>query len=102
MLRFTLSAFLLNLLVSHASLEADTILAAIAAFLVIIGLWTPIAGALAALVLVWSAISNHEVWPCVLTAPIGIALSLVGPGAVSVDAIRFGRKRLIFDDRRRD
>lgn len=100
MLRFTLCAFLLNLLFSRGSLAVDTILAAIAALLVTIGLWTPIAGALAALSLVWNGISHHEVWPCVLAAPIGIALSLVGPGAVSVDAFRFGRKRVIFDDRR--
>lgn len=100
MLRFTLCAFLLNLLFNRASLAVDTILAAIAALLVIIGLWTPIAGVLAALSLVWNGVFNHEVWPCVLSAPIGIALSLVGPGAYSLDAYRFGRKRVIFDDRR--
>jgi uncharacterized membrane protein YphA (DoxX/SURF4 family) len=98
--RFTLCAFLLNFLFSRPSLRIDTVLAAIAAVLVSIGLWTPIAGVLAALCLVWNAISNQEMWPCVLAAPIGIALALVGPGAISVDAYRFGRKRVIFDDRR--
>lgn len=100
MLRFTLCAFLLKLLYSRASLAVDTILAAIASLLVILGLWTPFAGVIAALSLVWNGISNHDVWPCILAAPIGIALSLVGPGAFSLDGYRFGRKRVIFDDRR--
>jgi pilus assembly protein TadC len=99
-LRFTLCAFLLNLLFSHTSLEIDTVLAALAALLVTIGFLTPIAGVLAALSFVWNGIVNHCVWPCVLAAPIGLAISLVGPGAFSLDAYRFGRKRVIFDDRR--
>lgn len=76
-------------------------LAAIVAVLVTIGLWTPIAGALAAVCLIWNAVSNHHAWPCLLAAPIGIALSLVGPGAFSLDAYRYGRKRVIFDDSRK-
>ena len=100
MLRFTLCAFLVKLLVSRSTLAVDTILAAVAALLVTIGLWTPIAGALAALALVWNGVFHHDVWPCVLAAPIGIALALVGPGAVSLDSYRFGRKRVIFDDSR--
>lgn len=100
LLRFTLSAFLLNLLVRRASPGVDTILAALAAPLVTIGLWTPVGGVLAAVSLLWNGLASDGTWPAVLAAPVGIALSLVGPGAVSLDAHRFGRKRVIFDDRR--
>lgn len=101
LLRLTLCAFLLDLLFTGNSGTIDRSLAAIAAVFVTIGLWTPMAGMLAALCLLWSAISNHHVWPCLLAAPIGVALSLVGPGAFSLDAYRYGRKRVIFDDRRK-
>jgi hypothetical protein len=97
-LRLTLCGFLLNSLYSRASFDAETVLAAIAAVLTFIGLWTPVAGLLATVALVWSGPSGGGVW-CVLAAPTGIALSLIGPGAVSVDAYLFGRKRVIFDDR---
>lgn len=68
-----------NLLLTGDSVTIDRALAAIAALLVTLGFWTPIAGVFAALCLIWSAVSNNHVWPCLLAAPIGIALSLVGP-----------------------
>jgi uncharacterized membrane protein YphA (DoxX/SURF4 family) len=98
LLRLTLCAFLLDLLLVGDSFTIAGTLSAIAAFLVTIGFLTPIAGVLAGLCLIWNAVSNHHVWPCLLAAPIGIALSLVGPGAFSLDAYRYGRKRVIFDD----
>ena len=101
LLRLTLSAFLLDLLLTSNSVTIDRSLGAIAAVVVTIGLWTPIAGALAAFCLLWNAVSHHHLWPCVFAAPIGIALSLVGPGAFSLDAYRYGRKRVMFDDSRK-
>ena len=100
LLRLTLCAFLLNLLLTEDPVPIERGLAALAALLITIGLWTPIAGVLAASCLVWNAASHHRVWPCLLAAPIGIALSLVGPGAFSLDAYRYGRKRVFFDDSR--
>jgi uncharacterized membrane protein YphA (DoxX/SURF4 family) len=101
LLRLTLAAFLLDSFLTGNSLTMDRGLAAVAALVIAIGLWTPIAGVLTAFFLLWNGFSNHHVWPCLLAAPIGVALSLVGPGAFSLDAYRYGRKRVIFDDTRR-
>jgi len=101
LLRLTLCAFLLDFLFRSGSVTIDRGLAAIAAVFVTLGLWIPMAGMLAAFCLLWNAISGHHPWPCLLAAPIGVALSLIGPGAFSLDAYRYGRKRVIFDDSRK-
>jgi uncharacterized membrane protein YphA (DoxX/SURF4 family) len=50
---------------------------------------------LAALAL-WSVVSaDGDPWTQVLLAAMAIALALLGPGAWSIDARLFGRKRLI-------
>ena len=71
------------------------ILGIIAAALLLAGLWTPIAGALAALVELLG-IASHigDPWTYVLLATFGICLALLGPGAWSVDAYLFGWKRI--------
>ena len=72
-----------------------TIAAAGAGALLFAGLWTPVAGVLVALLELWIALSTPgEFWPCVLSSAIALALSLVGPGAWSVDAVAYGRKRI--------
>lgn len=64
------------------------------------GLWTPIAGALAAASGVWSAfVHPGDPLARVLLATIGAALALVGPGAWSIDARLFGWKRIDVRDR---
>jgi len=68
--------------------------------LLILGLWTPIAGALAALEALWSAFSFGHQWQWVLLAALAGALALIGPGAWSVDARLFGWKRLEIRDRK--
>jgi len=97
LLRLTLSAILLDMLFTGNLLTLDRSIAAVAALLITIGLWTPLTGVLAAFRLLWNGTSNHHVWPCLLAAPIGVALSLVGRGAFSLEAYRYGRKRVIFD-----
>ena len=67
--------------------------------LLLVGLWTPVAGALAAIVKVWiafSLFSSHsgDPWIAVLQAVLGAVLAMVGPGAWSIDARLFGRKRI--------
>jgi len=63
--------------------------------LLIAGLWTPIAGAVLLILGLWGAFVLHEnPYPDVLLAAIGAALSLLGPGAWSVDARLFGWKRI--------
>ena len=70
-------------------------LAAICSALLIIGLWTPIAG----LFLAVSELSLLLLPSCngsmhLVLAALGAALAMIGPGAWSVDARLFGRKRI--------
>jgi putative oxidoreductase len=66
-----------------------------AAFLLLIGLWTPVAGALIAVVELGLAVSHPaERWMYVHFAVMGAALAMLGPGGCSVDARLFGRKHI--------
>jgi putative oxidoreductase len=70
-----------------------------AGILLLVGLWTPVAGALVAIVTVWIAFSRYfshsgDPWIPIIEAALGAALAMVGPGAWSVDARLFGRKRI--------
>jgi len=69
--------------------------AAGAAALLLAGLWTPIAGILMALAEVGLAFSvPGDPWMHILLAALGVSLAMLGPGAWSVDARLFGRKRI--------
>jgi uncharacterized membrane protein YphA (DoxX/SURF4 family) len=66
-----------------------------AGFLLIIGLWTPIAGTVVAFFEVSRIISQHgDLWTNVLLAGLGASLALIGPGHWSLDARLFGWKRI--------
>jgi uncharacterized membrane protein YphA (DoxX/SURF4 family) len=66
-----------------------------AGFLLIIGLWTPIAGTIVAFFEVWRIIAQHgDLWTNVLLAGLGASLALIGPGHWSLDARLFGWKRI--------
>jgi uncharacterized membrane protein YphA (DoxX/SURF4 family) len=80
------------------------IIGAGAGILLLIGLWTPVAGVLAAIVKVWVAfwlILSHsgDPWMPLAEAVLGAVLAMVGPGAWSIDARRFGRKRIEMPER---
>jgi putative oxidoreductase len=71
------------------------LVAAAAAALVLVGFWTPVAGGLLAVAELCLAFS-HTGDPSIhiLLGALGAALAMLGPGALSVDARLFGRKRI--------
>ena len=71
------------------------VLAAGAGLLLLAGLWTPIAGALVAMIYIWDIFSHPgDPWTNILLVTLCAALALLGPGAWSVDARLFGWKRI--------
>ena len=76
------------------------IVAMIAGVFLIAGLWTPVSGSALALVQMWSLLMRRgDPWASILLGTLGAALALLGPGAWSVDARRFGWKRMDIRDR---
>jgi hypothetical protein len=66
-----------------------------AAILLLIGLWTPLAGALIAVAELGLAVLHPaQPWMYVHFAAMGAALAMLGPGGCSLDARLFGRKRI--------
>ena len=63
--------------------------------LLLAGLWTPIVALILAVLLLWSGISRRpaDALPFILTA-IALSTAMLGPGAWSLDALIFGRKRI--------
>lgn len=71
------------------------IIAAIAAIFLLIGLWTPLACTLVTLTELGIVLrGTDQLRSVILLAAIAIAITILGPGAQSIDAILFGRKRL--------
>jgi hypothetical protein len=63
--------------------------------LLIPGLWTPLVGALVALLEILQIMTiGGDRWATVLLGTIGCALAMLGPGLWSVDARLFGWKRV--------
>jgi len=74
-----------------------------AGILLLVGLWTPVAGTLAAIVEVSIVFSRYfsdfgDPWIAIIQAVLGAVLAMVGPGAWSIDARLFGRKRIDMPD----
>ena len=81
--------------VSAAIAEVFEVGAAIAGIFLLVGLWSPIASVVIALSEMGIALTSaDQMQATILLATIGIALAFLGPGALSVDARLFGRKRL--------
>jgi uncharacterized membrane protein YphA (DoxX/SURF4 family) len=71
--------------------------AAIAGIFLVSGLFTPVAGAIIAVAQAWIAFSpavaiDSERWMRLFVAAAAASVAMLGPGAWSVDARRFGRK----------
>ena len=63
--------------------------------LLLVGLWTPMAGVLVIVVELWSMLSRTgDLRNCIVLATFGAALAVLGPGVRSIDARLFGRKRI--------
>ena len=86
-----------------APLHTGGILELAAAFFalpLLLGLWTPVAGVLMTLVeLCLALLHTTDPWMNVRLATLGAALAMLGPGAWSVDAHVFGRKRIQIPNR---
>jgi putative oxidoreductase len=77
------------------------VLSAFVGLLLLIGLWTPIAGALLAMLATWTAFL-HPADPLswILLGTLGAAFALLGPGGWSADARLFGWKRVELPDQK--
>jgi uncharacterized membrane protein YphA (DoxX/SURF4 family) len=74
---------------------APQIIGAGAGAFLLVGLWTPLAGALIAIVDLWIVFSYPgDPWIPIGLAVLGASLAVVGPGAWSIDARLFGRKHI--------
>jgi uncharacterized membrane protein YphA (DoxX/SURF4 family) len=69
---------------------------AVAGVLLVVGLWTPIAGVLVAILEASLALmSPGNVTVPLFLAVLGATLAMIGPGTWSIDAWLFGRKRIV-------
>jgi len=66
-----------------------------AGIMLLLGLWTPVVGAVVAVLQLWEFVSGAlDPRVALLLAALGVSLALIGPGAWSVDARLFGRKQI--------
>jgi putative oxidoreductase len=76
-------------------LIAPQVIGAVLAIFIMLGLWTPVAGALIAAVEVWTALMYPgDAGTAILVATLGATQAMIGPGAFSIDARLFGRKHI--------
>ena len=81
---------------------AQNLIAAAAGIFLLAGLWTPIIGTLAALDQMGIALSfqfsgQDGKWICIFLAVLSASVAMLGPGAMSIDARLFGRRRFDMD-----
>jgi len=74
-----------------------------AALVLLAGLWTPFTAVVIAIYELWIAFSaglpTGEQWIHILLAALSASVAMLGPGAWSIDARRFGRKVFDIGDR---
>ena len=113
LLRVGLSGHLIFIAISDLSGKspepialATCLTAAVGGILLLAGLWTPIMGALVALDEVYVALLLHSsglrMSTHICLAVISTSVAMLGPGAWSVDARLYGRRRLYSDRHRSD
>ena len=109
LLRVGLSSHLILIAISDLSTRssepvalASCLAAAVGGIFLLAGLWTPIMGALVAVDELWIALSLHSFGQEHMSTHICLALiaasvAMLGPGAWSIDARLYGRRRLYSD-----
>jgi putative oxidoreductase len=97
--RLVTTTLLIHCLIEHfpktfaLGLIAPHFLGVTAGIGLLLGLWTPIMGALIAVVQISIVISRvSDPWIALTIAALSITLAMIGPGAWSIDARLFGRK----------
>ena len=71
------------------------LIAAVAGILLLIGLWTPLAGITIATVEAWILLaSSGNSLIAIVLAGLGATVAMIGPGLWSIDARLYGRKHL--------
>jgi putative oxidoreductase len=71
-----------------------------AGVLLALGLWTPVAGVLVALIeLRYAFLGTAQIRTDILLGVIGLALAALGPGVRSIDALLYGRRRFEIRDK---
>jgi putative oxidoreductase len=96
--RLLTGAALLHYLVATpiSAVSPPQLIGAFAGLLLIAGLWTPLAGVIAACAEAWIAFSSPaQAGIASALAVLCVTLALIGPGQWSVDARRYGRKHLV-------
>ena len=69
------------------------LVASVAAVFVFLGLWTPVAGTVIAILGVWiffAVCASHSLTP-IIVAVLGATVAMIGPGMWSIDARLYGR-----------
>jgi putative oxidoreductase len=87
---------------SESNTLAQNLIAAVGGIVLLAGLWTPVMGTAVALYEIWIALSLHaprreDTWIHIFLGVLSVSLAMLGPGAWSIDARLFGRKRFDID-----
>ena len=78
-------------------LFATQLLSCLLGALMLVGLWTPLAAALQAVLSAMFAVDGALEPIYLIHASIGVSLAMLGPGYWSIDARLYGRKRIDLD-----
>jgi uncharacterized membrane protein YphA (DoxX/SURF4 family) len=81
---------------------AQNLIASAGGIFLLAGLWTPVIGIVVAIDEAWTALSldpltGEGMWIHLFLALLSVSLTMLGPGAWSIDARLFGRKRFDID-----
>jgi putative oxidoreductase len=88
---------------SHLHFNLPQLCAVSTGLFLLVGLWTPLAGALLAIIELWMVISGvGDPFLAIGLGSLGASLAMIGPGAWSIDARLFGRRHIETHDRSED